>query len=458
MTTVMLTEASDPLVGRVIDGKYRILELLGEGGMARVYTALHLTLDHLVAIKLLRKELANDPDIAERFAREGRTIAQLNSEHIVKMLDVGHLDGAGPFMVMEHLEGEDLQTRLRRTGPLSLVEATKYVTQAALGLHQAHEQGIVHRDLKPENLFLARTGREVETLKLLDFGISKQTRAQVSRLTKPQMALGSPAYMAPEQLMGSDHIDARADVWSLGVVLYQLVTGVLPFTGLSVAEVYVNILHSEPLAPSHFRPDLPRGFDDLVLRCLAKPALERPSSVGAVALELKDVVSGRSHSRTIASNVSGDHLGSVAPVSVTTRLSIGYFGAARRWRAVTAIAGLLLGSLGTLALAANSFSIRAEPIPTLAGGGADITSIDGLRAQPPAVVDIADLPLELATDPAHPEPKPAPTRLRKPPALPRSASLSEDSKPLRGDIGRLPARTRPERSTDFPLSDFGGRR
>src|SRR6187399_1334726 len=186
MSTVMVTEAPDPLVGRVIDGKYQILEPLGAGGMALVYTALHLTLEHLVAIKFLRKELASEPDVAERFARESRTIAQLNSEHIVKMLDVGHLDGAGPFMVMEHLAGEDLLTRLRRTGPLGLAEAMKYVTQAALGLHQAHEQGIVHRDLKPENLFLARTGREVEIIKLLDFGISKQTGATVSRLTQPQ--------------------------------------------------------------------------------------------------------------------------------------------------------------------------------------------------------------------------------------------------------------------------------
>src|SRR5688572_5920467 len=206
MSTALVTDLPDPLVGRIVEGKYRILGPLGEGGMAQVYAAEHLILEHLVAIKFLRRELAIEPEIAERFAREAKTIAQLNSEHIVKVLDVGHFEGAGPFMVMEHLAGEDLQARLDRNGPLPLAQAIGYVIQAATGLEQAHQKGIVHRDLKPGNLFLARSERDVETIKLLDFGISKQTGA--SNLTQPQVAMGSPNYMAPEQLMGLEAIDA----------------------------------------------------------------------------------------------------------------------------------------------------------------------------------------------------------------------------------------------------------
>ncbi|HEY6725741.1 MAG TPA: serine/threonine-protein kinase, partial [Polyangiaceae bacterium] len=286
MSTVVVTDLPDPLVGRVIDGKYRILEPLGEGGMARVYTAEHLVLEHLVAVKFLRRELAVEPEIAERFAREAKTIAQLNSEHIVKVLDVGRLDGAGLFMVMEYLDGEDLQTRLGRIGPFPLAEAIGYVIQAAEGLDQAHQKGIVHRDLKPENLFLARSQRGVETIKLLDFGISKQTGGTLSRLTQPQVAIGSPNYMAPEQLMGYDSIDARADVWSLGVVLYRLATGVLPFTGQSIAEVYARILHTEPQRPSDVCPGLPYAFDDVVMGCLRKSPGGRPPHVRALATAL----------------------------------------------------------------------------------------------------------------------------------------------------------------------------
>lgn len=456
MSTVLVSDQLEPLVGRIIDAKYRILQPLGEGGMAQVFTAEHLVLEHPVAIKFLRRELAIDPEFAERFAREAKTIAQLNSEHIVKVLDVGHLEGAGPFMVMEHLEGEDLQTRLDRKGRLPLAEAIDYVIQAAEGLDQAHQKGIVHRDLKPGNLFLARSQRDDETIKLLDFGISKQTGA--SSLTQPQVAMGSPNYMAPEQLLGDKSLDGRSDVWSLGVVLYRLTTGVAPFTGQSIGEVYTRILHTEPRKPSEVCAGLPPAFDELVLRCLRKSAEGRPPNVRVMAAALREIAHPLSRSRIQRIQVRVDRSSSVDPVSVTKRVSMQPFSARRRWPVAAAIGGLLLASLGTLAFATHSRSERAELDPTLEGCGLNEPGVDARAAQPPDVIDVADLPLEPATaTPATPAPKPVapvqdhaakPTR----PAPPAAAFA------LRGAAGRVPAPSAPPPNSELAVSDFGGRR
>lgn len=449
MTPVLVSQDADPLVGRVIDGKYRILGPLGEGGMAFVYEATHLGLEHSVAIKFLRKELAIEPDVAERFAREARTIAQLDSDNIVKVLDVGYLEKAGPYIVMEHLEGEDLQVRLEREGPMSVEAASRYVTQAAAGLSQAHAKGIVHRDLKPENLFLARSRQGIETLKLLDFGISKHTTGKLSRLTQPQVAVGSPNYMAPEQLLAHDDIDARADVWSLGVVLFQLATGELPFTGPSVAEVYARVLHTEPIPPSQYRSDLPPAFDALVLRCLSKDPAQRPPDVYALALELREISKRPSRVRATSNQPAGDSASATGPVSVTTRLTLESFSSARRWRVVAAITGLLVASLGTLALAASSLAVRADvEQPGVAG----------------PLLNAPEPPVPAATTP---EPAKLPEFDESPIVVASSPRASSSSKPPRlvlsaarpAQRASLSHRAPPRAAMrEAPLSDFGGRR
>lgn len=466
MSTVVVNELPDPLVGRIIDGKYRILAPLGEGGMAQVYTAEHLALEHLVAIKFLRRELAVEAELAERFAREAKTIAQLNSEHIVKVLDVGHLDGAGLFMVMEYLDGEDLQTRLGRIGPLPLAETIHYVIQAAEGVEQAHKKGIVHRDLKPENLFLSRSQRGIETIKLLDFGISKQTGGSVSRLTQPQVAIGSPNYMAPEQLMGHDSIDERADIWSLGVVLYRLATGVLPFTGQSIAEVYARILHTEPRKPSDVCPGLPYAFDEVVMRCLKKPVNERPPNVRALAVALRELVTLGSRPRQLVTRAMVERSRSVEPVSITTQLAIEAFGTGRHWRTGATLSGLLLASLATLMCATNSLSVPAEPLPAFAGRGLaqhsrvpegyevdEATELVDLAALP--VGDAAALPAPRAT-PAVPARQPA-SRTQDG-ARKRASSRASVVPLLRDAAGRGPAAPPPRSEIEVAVSDFGGRR
>jgi len=465
MSTVVVTDLPDPLVGRILDGKYRILEPLGEGGMAQVYTAEHLVLEHLVAIKFLRRELAIEAEISERFAREAKTIAQLNSEHIVKVLDVGHLEGVGPFMVMEHLDGEDLQTRLGRNGPFPLREAISFVMQAAEGLDQAHQKGIVHRDLKPENLFLARSQRGVETIKLLDFGISKQTGTTLSRLTQPQVAIGSPNYMAPEQLMGSEAIDSRADVWSLGVVLYRLATGALPFTGQSIAEVYSRILHTEPHRPSDVCPGLPHAFDDLVLRCLKKSAGERPPNVRALCVALRDIMGYGSRPPSVGVPAVVERSRSVEPVSVTTRFTLEAFGVGWRWRAAAAVGGVLVASLATLMFASNALPLRAETLPTLAGRPIDEPSIAPNLPDRPDLIHVADLPIESAANargaarsaPGAPAPKPV-ELVQHGSARPTAATAPAISV-LQDSAGRGPAAPQPPRPyREQAVSDFGGRR
>ena len=444
MSTVVVSDSPDPLVGRVINEKYRIQAPLGAGGMGQVYAAEHLILEHLVAIKFLRRELALEPEVAERFAREAKTIAQLNSEHIVRVLDVGHLEGVGPFMVMEHLEGEDLQARLERTGPFPLDEAIRYVLQAAAGLDQAHRKGIVHRDLKPENLFLMHAQRGLETIKLLDFGISKQADASLSRLTQPQVAIGSPNYMAPEQLLGCSTIDARADVWSLGVVLYRLATGTLPFAGQSITEVYAHILHTEPRRPSEVCPGLPRAFDDLVLRCLKKPADERPRNVRILTAALRKILRHGSRTNRSALYPVIDRPSSTGPVSITTEVVFDASNARPRWHLGAALSGLVLASLAGWALASHSLSQRAEPLPSAAGRCAAEPGKTPLGEESLEVVDVNELPLE-DTPAATAAPTPSPASSSPSRKQPRSAAPASNRAHPRNP------------KAEAVIPDFGGR-
>ncbi len=287
MVALCITRDSDPLIGSVLGEKYRIEERLGEGGMGVVYRATHVGLDHQVAVKVLHDAWLADKTVAERFAREARIIARLDSAHIVRVLDAESSAEVGAYIVMEYLDGETLLDRLERTGALGLAQAASYVLQAISGLQQAHEKGIVHRDLKPENLFLARNTLGAEVVKVLDFGVSKQSGVASLSLTQSQVLLGSPRYMAPEQVLARPEVDERADVWALGVVLYELTTGEAPFSATSLAQVCAQIVNQTPVPPSRFRPELPPEFDSLILACLAKDPTARLQNVAQLARGLQ---------------------------------------------------------------------------------------------------------------------------------------------------------------------------
>jgi serine/threonine-protein kinase len=271
-------------VGDVLAGKYRVDKILGLGGMGMVVAATHLELEQQVALKFMLPAAMESPEASARFLREARAAGKLTSEHICRVSDVGRFDSGAPYIVMEYLEGYDLGTMLKRRGPLRVASAVDYILQACEGLAEAHAQGIVHRDLKPDNLYLAARANGGHIIKVLDFGISKALVTGIA--TQTGDVLGSPAYMSPEQMRSTKDVDARADVWSLGVVMYQLLTGRLPFGGDSLPTLCMSVLNDDPVPPEEMRQDLPHGLSQVILRCLAKERDDRFSDVGDLAAAL----------------------------------------------------------------------------------------------------------------------------------------------------------------------------
>jgi eukaryotic-like serine/threonine-protein kinase len=275
-----------PEPGTLLRERYRIGDLLGQGGMGLVYGARDLGSGAEVAIKFLRPELCERTRTVSRFQREARALARLASPHVVRVTDVATLADGTPFFVMERLIGRSLALELAARGRLPAAEAVSYLVQAARGAQAAHDQGIVHRDLKPENLFLceAAGGR---LLKVLDFGISKLEVAAGFRVTETDTSLGTPAYMSPEQLRSAKHVDARSDVWSLGVIGFQLLAGRIPFEGKNSAELARSVVRDDPPSLAELVPDLPAPLAAAIQRALRRDPALRPQSAAqfAVALE-----------------------------------------------------------------------------------------------------------------------------------------------------------------------------
>ena len=278
--------------GEILRGKYRVKRLLGEGGMGIVVLARHLRLDRNVAIKMLSDEAAAKSGAVVRFAREARAAARIQSDHVVRILDVDDSESGAPFLVMEYLEGKDLDAVLRDEGKLSVARAVDVVLQACVGLAEAHAHGIVHRDLKPANLFLANRPGSPGIVKVLDFGISKALRDTddvALGATGAERALGSPSYMSPEQLKSARHVDARTDIWSLGVTLHELVSGGLPFEAEGATALGARIATEPPIPLGRACPDAPKELEAIVLRCLEKDPAARFENVAELAKALAPV-------------------------------------------------------------------------------------------------------------------------------------------------------------------------
>lgn len=271
-----------PEIGEEVLGKYRITRRLGAGGMGVVYAATHIELQETVAIKMLTPNLITQEEVVGRFMREARAAAKIKSDHAVRVIDVGKLPDGVPYMVMEFLEGEDLEHVIGARGALPLSDAIGYIAESAQALGEAHRLGIVHRDIKPANLFLAKKSNGSRIVKVLDFGISKVTNDAMlngSGATRTEAVMGTPMYMSPEQLRSSRDVDARADVWSLGVVFYELLTGGYPFEGESLPVLYSAILGLPYKPIRERRPDLPPGIEAILAKCLDKDREKRFASV-----------------------------------------------------------------------------------------------------------------------------------------------------------------------------------
>lgn len=269
-----------PNVGDLVAGKFVVERLIGQGGMGAVFAARHRELESVVAIKVMLADTTN-VEATARFKNEGRAAAKIRSEHVVRVEDVGEEKGYA-YMILELLDGEDLAQVLERKRKLPAPEVIGYMMQALEGVRLAHEKGIIHRDLKPSNLFLARRDDGSSVVKVLDFGISKSssTLAQApGALTSTKAMLGSPLYMSPEQLRSSKSVDVRADIWALGVIMYELLTGTLPFMGDSLGELFAAILETEPTPVRVRAPDVPPELEAIVMRCLQRRLENRFSSV-----------------------------------------------------------------------------------------------------------------------------------------------------------------------------------
>jgi serine/threonine-protein kinase len=275
--------------GDILASKYRVEKVLGIGGMGVVVAAHHLDLDQRVALKFLLPQASANYELVGRFLREAKASVRLKGTHVAKTLDVGRLEDGAPYIVMEFLDGHDLHAELLQAeGHLATADVASYMVQAAEGLAEAHSLGIVHRDLKPGNLFLTRGVDGKPLVKVLDFGISKTLDpspggAEALSLTKTEVLLGSPLYMSPEQMRSSKSVDERSDIWALGAIAYELLTGKVPFEASSLFELCLKVAQEAPPNPKVHRPELPDELCAAVLKCLEKEPAARFANVGEVA-------------------------------------------------------------------------------------------------------------------------------------------------------------------------------
>jgi serine/threonine-protein kinase len=277
-------------MGDVLAGKYRVDRILGMGGMGVVVAAHHIQLDDKVAIKFMLPEALGNPEAVARFLREARAAVRIKSEHVARVSDVGTLETGAPYMVMEYLEGRDLSQWLRDNGALPVGQAVELLLQACEALAEAHMLGIVHRDLKPANLFVIHRPDGSLGVKVLDFGISKMVGSTGSGtdMTRTSATMGSPLYMSPEQLQSSRDVDARSDIWSLGVILYELLTNQAPFNGETLPQVLMQIMQAPTPPLRDKRHDAPQGLEAVLFKCLAKDRAQRFQSVHAMAVALAE--------------------------------------------------------------------------------------------------------------------------------------------------------------------------
>lgn len=279
------------LPGDVVDGRYRIGAVAGRGGTSIVYRATHLALERPVALKVLSVGPSLLPEHVVRLAREARAASRMRNGHVVRIFDAGRVgQDRRPYLVMELLEGRDLAAALADRGRFPVPLALTCIMHACEGLAEAHALGVVHRDLKPANLFLTLDEAGAPWLKVLDFGISRAVgRSSRETLTDPGTVVGTPSYMAPEQMESSEVVDPIIDIWALGAILHELLVGAPPFKGDTLPQIFLQILRTKPPRPSSLRSDVPASIDAVVARCLSVAPADRYRSVAELASDLERV-------------------------------------------------------------------------------------------------------------------------------------------------------------------------
>ncbi len=302
------TAPTDPRLGSVLQGRYRVERKLGHGGMGAVYEAVHLNLEKRVALKLMHPHYGEDATAVERFRREAIAASRTEHPHIVNVMDMDRAEDGSPFIVMERLEGRDWASELDETGPQSVADVAHVVLQVLDALGAAHAAGIVHRDLKPENVFLTTQGSDRRFAKVLDFGVSKITGA-LGPSTATGTTMGTPYYMSMEQLRIAKDVDARADLYAVGVMLFRGLTGTHPFHADSFPALVAKILTEAPPRLRDVRADVPPALDALVAALLEQDRTRRPSTANEVAEALRPFAERGTSDAALAWSESREALG-----------------------------------------------------------------------------------------------------------------------------------------------------
>jgi serine/threonine-protein kinase len=351
--------AQDRLVGRILGDRYRVLSRLGEGGMGTVYLCEHAVLSRRYAVKVLRPNLT-DPELAERFRNEAIAASRIGGDNVVDVLDFGAEDDGALYYVMEALEGRSLGTLIAEEGPLEILRALELLEQICGALAAAHARGVVHRDVKPDNVFVVLRPDGTEQVKVIDFGVSQVAPQDGrERITRAGAIMGTPEYMAPEQASG-DPVDHRADVYALGVLAYELLTGTLPIVALTPVATLVAHQTRTPEAPSRRRKTVPPEVDALVLRALAKRPEDRPPTMEAFAAEIAQI-RGAAGARPVTTAPAARTL--VRPRE-TVALSEGALHPHRGARPRLAAVGFGAAVVVAVAGVVGWWGLRATPTPT----------------------------------------------------------------------------------------------
>ncbi len=393
-----------PNVGDTIAGKYKLVRLIAEGGMGVVYEGVHKRLDQRVALKFLYPHYTTNEEICTRFDLEGRIASRLQGLNVARVYDIDALPNGVLYMVMELLSGHDLETELQSKGQLQVADVTDIITQAAIGMREAHALGVVHRDLKPANIFLTPIPDSTRYVaKVLDFGISRMVTGEAKRVTADLSLLGTALYMSPEQAKSSADVDARSDIWSLGIIMYELLTGQPPFEG-QITDILVQVATAPIRSPRIARPDIPEGLERVILRALERDLRKRFQTMDELIVALQPY----------APQESIELLAQRMPRAVDPTTLIDEKPSTKK-RSVAIGAGLLVaGLVGTL-LIGLSLNARAkaqapieaqfEPLPSPVvpmSAAMTPTSATSAVADPGPTIEIVDAPRPATSHGASP--------------------------------------------------------
>ena len=346
VTDSQLPAAADPMLGRVIDGRYRVEKMIGEGGMGIVYQIVHVILGKRMALKILRGEMARDPEVVQRFIQEAQSATQIGHQNIIDISDFGKLADGNIYFVMEFLDGESLTSFIGRGGSVPAQKAIHIIRQISSALDGAHERGIVHRDLKPDNIYLVKQGNDDSFVKVLDFGIAKVGGAS-SKLTKTGMIFGTPHYMSPEQAAGQS-VDRRTDIYALGIIMYEMFAGRVPFDGDTFMGILSKHMFQDPIPPSQVKGAALGAIEDIILHALAKKAGDRYQTMGEVIADLDRVNSGGAISIGKGGIAPPGNLADVLELPSRTEMRIGNGALPPRskWPFVVVLSLMALGAAG----------------------------------------------------------------------------------------------------------------